>query len=481
MSWSGSTDHDGDIAKNKRCRNSEHIDYPGKKRRRKARTNLDDDYPSSSCPLHAASISDPHRDVGATRSSKLLPGLLRQWCLRRGSVLNSINHFNAIVNNKAGVETSSLAVAEANARGHPHWSSNFLLDSGLFESTSHARHSISDLMGLRLCESHTCLAARQELPDFSRLHQQSGLMAVRSDYFTGMPLIGGHSLFGPMGPGQYPMGSAFHSTQSSSLARNVGTAVRTHQMPYLPFNHLHWLERSRQVVALFSGNNRAQSARLMEAASEVGATKHPGVGRSESLASLLSLPSAHFTLEQQIPGTANVLPIQSNEAEVNRGILVLAVPQDHGRLNEQQIFLRHQIEVFRASADDIMSHTRGRNRAVTLLQVGLRCRHCGHLPVGARRKGSTYFPSALISIYQAAQNLNLEHFQSGLCQEMSDEFKLLFRSFSEKRAAASFAGKPYWADAARQLGLIDTEEGIRFAVDIAAIRHPYPGFAVGNR
>jgi hypothetical protein len=146
--------------------------------------------------------------------------------------------------------------------------------------------------------------------------------------------------------------------------------------------------------------------------------------------------------------------------------LVLATPEDREVLNDHLVFLRQQIEIFRATFDDIMSHTRGRNKGIALRQVGIRCRHCSHIPVGNRRKGSTYFPSTLVGIYQAAQNINVEHFQSRMCTEIPEEVALRLERFGATKSLASGAGKAYWAESARKLGLTDTEDGIRFAADV---------------
>jgi hypothetical protein len=146
--------------------------------------------------------------------------------------------------------------------------------------------------------------------------------------------------------------------------------------------------------------------------------------------------------------------------------VILFQSDDHGKLNDHQIFLRQQIEYFRATQEDIMSHTRGKNKPIVLHQVGVRCRHCNHIPVGRRQKGSTYFPSNLMGIYQAAQNLSVEHLQSGICTETPADIKKQFLSFASTKPAASGAGKKYWAEAGSMLGLVDTEDGILFADDV---------------
>jgi hypothetical protein len=146
--------------------------------------------------------------------------------------------------------------------------------------------------------------------------------------------------------------------------------------------------------------------------------------------------------------------------------VVLAVQEDNQKLSSHQVLLRNQIEAFRATEDDLTTHTRGRNKPIKLGQVGIRCRHCARLPVARRQKGSTYFPASLHGLYQAAQNMNTTHMQSGLCTEMPPEYKQMFGEATANKVSSSVAGRPYWAKTAKQLGLIDTEDGIRFILDL---------------
>ena len=145
---------------------------------------------------------------------------------------------------------------------------------------------------------------------------------------------------------------------------------------------------------------------------------------------------------------------------------LLAVPEDNQKLSNHQVFLRNQIEAFQATEDDLTTHTRGRNKPIKLGQVGIRCLHCARLPVARRQKGSTYFPASLHGLYQAAQNMNTTHMQRGLCTEMPPEYKKMFTEAVNNKVSSSVAGRPYWAKTARQLGLIDTEDGIRFVRDL---------------
>jgi hypothetical protein len=146
----------------------------------------------------------------------------------------------------------------------------------------------------------------------------------------------------------------------------------------------------------------------------------------------------------------------------------LAQSDDEYKLSDHQYFLRQQIEAFPATEEDVMTHTRGRNKPIHVGQVGIRCRYCAHIPVSRRQKGATYFPSNKLGIYQAAQNMSTAHIQCGLCTEMPEAIKLKFIEIMSARNmnCSNGAGRPYWAQSATQLGLIDTEEGIRFIRDV---------------
>eukprot|EP00980_Cylindrotheca_fusiformis_P006924 scaffold1442_cov128-Cylindrotheca_fusiformis.AAC.45 len=145
---------------------------------------------------------------------------------------------------------------------------------------------------------------------------------------------------------------------------------------------------------------------------------------------------------------------------------ILSVSEDVDNLSAHQIFLRCQIEAFRATEEDVSTHTRGRNKPVVIGQIGIRCRHCSNIPVRRRQKGSTYFPATVLGLYQAAQNMCTIHMQCGLCSEMPLEVKNQFAQLLSTKVAGSGAGRPYWANAAIKLGLVDTPDGIRYSGDL---------------
>jgi hypothetical protein len=49
---------------------------------------------------------------------------------------------------------------------------------------------------------------------------------------------------------------------------------------------------------------------------------------------------------------------------------------------------------------------------------------------------------------------------------MPEQIKREFARLMATKVASSGAGRPYWAESAKRLGLVDTEDGIRFFRDL---------------
>jgi hypothetical protein len=183
-----------------------------------------------------------------------------------------------------------------------------------------------------------------------------------------------------------------------------------------------------------------------------GSTDLPNVSRPSEVVSV-GRPSDAFA-NRHPQGRALDLPT------------LLVMPSDLVELSSHQTLLRYQIEVFRASEEDVATHTRGRNKKVERGQIGIRCRHCKVLPVSERLRGSIYFPSTIEGFYQAAQNMNSTHLQTGECQMMGELLRQEFVNLvSSRGSSSSGAGRSYWVQQARNLGLENTKDGIRFHND----------------
>lgn len=182
--------------------------------------------------------------------------------------------------------------------------------------------------------------------------------------------------------------------------------------------------------------------------------------------------------DQKNKGKSSAPPVRQNltAADIGPDVpeslpAVLALPEDETKLSAYQLLIRNQIEAFSASADTIATHARGRNRPISLNQVGIRCRHCKHLPPNQRKKGSVYFPFSVVGFYQAAQNMGSSHFHGESCHEMSPELKKEFVDILACKSTVG-SGKQYWARTALKLGLVDTEEGVRFIRDLVSESSP---------
>jgi hypothetical protein len=73
----------------------------------------------------------------------------------------------------------------------------------------------------------------------------------------------------------------------------------------------------------------------------------------------------------------------------------LAHSTDAGRLSGLQVLLRLQIESSTATTEHVETHKQGRTKLVCIGQVGIRCRHCAHLPLVLHTTGSTYSPTTV--------------------------------------------------------------------------------------
>ena len=98
------------------------------------------------------------------------------------------------------------------------------------------------------------------------------------------------------------------------------------------------------------------------------------------------------------PGGAQIAASASQEAaerSSGQSAFPLYMPRDKECLSSYQCLLRQQIELFAAGSEDVKSTMPGRNKAIVLGQVGIRCRHCAMLPARHRGTGATYYPAKL--------------------------------------------------------------------------------------
>jgi hypothetical protein len=150
---------------------------------------------------------------------------------------------------------------------------------------------------------------------------------------------------------------------------------------------------------------------------------------------------------------------------------LLTCSEDPQHLNDLHCFVRRHIEVFAANETDITTPSPGRKERIHLGQVGLRCVHCTRLPFKQRVKRAVCYPPSISGIYHAVSNMKHDHFArcKGLSASERNEF-LTLRACSRKRTSSSSSTTArYYQEAAMDLGLVDTEHGMRFRIMEGAV------------
>jgi hypothetical protein len=140
----------------------------------------------------------------------------------------------------------------------------------------------------------------------------------------------------------------------------------------------------------------------------------------------------------------------------------MEAPSDVDQLSKYQVLIRRQLEYFISKKDDADYSVQGRKKQARLDQVGIRCKHCSHLPHRLRGRGAGYYPAKLSGVYQAAQNMATNHLNQ-FCNSIPPEIREQLRALRGGRHdSAAGGGKQYWADMCQEIGLIEEEDGLRF-------------------
>ena len=126
-------------------------------------------------------------------------------------------------------------------------------------------------------------------------------------------------------------------------------------------------------------------------------------------------------------------------------------------LTVYQCFLRKQIELFEVGHDEMNGTAQGRNTPLHYGQVGIRCRHCAHLPKAARARGGVYYSRTidgvckLHNIFSPSKFLdNLSSTSSGKPLEKSSSSFFYARPWQTKFIRSS---RPKYVETAFSEGL----------------------------
>ena len=144
--------------------------------------------------------------------------------------------------------------------------------------------------------------------------------------------------------------------------------------------------------------------------------------------------------------------------------LLLCKPTDKQSLSDRQCYVRSQfVEMFEAKESDVSArHSKGAQR-LRVGQIGIRCMHCAFLNSKNRAERATCYPSSISRIYQTVADMQRFHFEA--CTEIPNSMKTTYKSLKTTRPRGQGSPQAYWVASAKNLGLIDTSEGIRLSRD----------------
>jgi hypothetical protein len=143
-------------------------------------------------------------------------------------------------------------------------------------------------------------------------------------------------------------------------------------------------------------------------------------------------------------------------------LLLLSLPEDKAALSKSLCVIRQNVEVFCATAQDVVAPAPGRKNPIVVGQVGLRCIHCRH--ISDRVKRAVCYPSSLRRIYRTVTDMKLDHFTA--CPGVPQEIKGVLDELKISSSRSTSTTMKYFIDSAIKLGLIDTEHGLRFRSDV---------------
>jgi len=161
--------------------------------------------------------------------------------------------------------------------------------------------------------------------------------------------------------------------------------------------------------------------------------------------------------------TVEVKPKKCNiSSQSNAPQILLCMPTDRQSLSDRQCYVRsHFVEIFEATSMDVSArHSKGAQK-LRIGQIGIRCMHCTQFDIKNRAERAICYPSSISRIYQTVADMQRFHFES--CTGIIESMKVVYRSVKTTRPRGQGSPQSYWISSAKDLGLVDTSEGIRLS------------------
>lgn len=149
-----------------------------------------------------------------------------------------------------------------------------------------------------------------------------------------------------------------------------------------------------------------------------------------------------------------------NEASYFKGSKSLAMQDsDNEWLSELNCFVRNCcVEAYSASNEDV-TRTSKRAGRIALDQVGIRCKFCVDCALQDKAIGATSFPTSIEGIYDAVKRWQRVHLE--VCESVPQDVRSKLATLANTNVWVPTT-RQYWADSALAIGLVDTQDGIRF-------------------
>lgn len=233
--------------------------------------------------------------------------------------------------------------------------------------------------------------------------------------------------------------AAFDSYQEACAHEEVcRTQYHHHRQPQ---HHGHWPVMPHSMVAFPGQRHHREPQR----------SSPPGVPQRRPS------PAPSSTMGPPPP-----VPVPSGSRTWFDGSTSLAIPSsDSEWLSPMNCFIRDEcVEAFSATEDDVATVSkRGR---ITTQQVGIRCRFCKHRPRDETLSAATSYPVSLAGIYESVKRWQKVHMEA--CKDVPPDTRAKLQELASNNSWVPTT-RQYWADSARALGMVDTQDGIRFGTD----------------
>jgi len=268
-------------------------------------------------------------------------------------------------------------------------------------------------------------------------------------------------------------------------ARSQQTHMYYSPTPVSPTNSADEVEAAAALISLPSSTNGSPALRPVESPmipNSINATKpiyHPTLPtltpdaidsyNDIPIRTIVNPPTCHHVVppstDTSSVSSTDSIPLHcmpTNSHDWYTGSTSLSLPQDDNVLSPLHCFLRkYCVEAFSATSEDVATPRYGKSHGGKIVthQVGIRCLFCKSLPNKPER--AVCYPSSLRNIYHSIETWQRRH--APVCNAIPPWIKRELTHLIETSRTTAGGRRQYWQDAAEQLGMIDTPQGVRFA------------------